>query len=37
MPLFVALAFIEGLAPMITIKEDADRIGSELPRGKLPP
>ncbi len=35
MQLFMAFACLEGLARAIGIEEDADRIGRELPRGKL--
>jgi hypothetical protein len=35
MQLFMAFACLEGLARTIGIEEDADRIGRELPRGKL--
>src|SRR5260370_6094762 len=35
MQLFMAFACLEGLARTIGIEEDPDRIGRELPRGKL--
>jgi hypothetical protein len=35
MQLFMAFACLEGRARIIGIEEDADRIGRELPRGKL--